>query len=154
MVISGIRIKYPNYYNLHTQVSFYMSQRPPFFLVYFSWWLPYWTPICFQTCTRKERCTRASGTCAPMLLGHHSHMAQNLVQARDKESIEKNRFEMMDSSPDNCLKYKVLSSFLCFLTWSGAKWKKPSSRASLLHAANHKSIIWIYFTWVVRSIIF
>lgn len=60
-VISSIRIKYPNYYNLYFKVSRYMSQRSPFIVVYFSWWLTYCTPICFQTCTRKQICTRASG---------------------------------------------------------------------------------------------
>lgn len=41
--------------------------------------------ICFQTCTKEKRFTRASGICAPILWEHHSHVAQNLAQAREKE---------------------------------------------------------------------
>lgn len=52
MIISSIRIKYPT---IKMCMSKYPSESElPFSVLYFSWWLTYHAPICFQRCTRTE----------------------------------------------------------------------------------------------------
>lgn len=65
-----------------------------------------------------DRDVKTSGICTPILLGPHSHMAQNLAQSREKQNTERADLKWMDSPSDNYLKYGVHSSFLSSLTWA------------------------------------
>lgn len=62
-------------------------------------------PFAFRGAQDLQRCTRASGMCAPVLWEYHVYMAQRMGQAREKQSTKKSRFEMTDSPSENCLKY-------------------------------------------------
>lgn len=152
-VISSIRIKHPNYDTSFQSIM--LPESDPLFEVYFSRWLTYYTPIYFQTYTGRQRCTRHQAF-VPLHYWGTIHIWYKTWRAgkRGTEQIWEGW-----NSPGNCPKYRVHSSFLCFLTWKGAQWKTPPSRLPLpgpllLYAANQRSVIWIYFIWVVKTMIF
>lgn len=135
MVTSSTRVKYPNCYNLHIKVSFYKT--PSFCGVLLLMTHLLYTHLFSDMHKETKMCKNIRHVC-PCATGTHSHMAQNLAQAREKHSTEKSRFEMIPllriaSSTELFLRFYV------FWHGEGAKWKKPSSRASLLHTANHQS---------------
>lgn len=120
MVTSSIRVKYPNCYNLHIKASFY---KTPFFcgvllLMTHLLYTHLFSDMHKETKMYKNIrhvCPYATGT--PFTYGTKPGAGKRETQHR-KEQI------WNDSSPDNCLKYRVLSSFLRFLTWRGGKVKE------------------------------
>ena len=106
-----------------------------FFVVYLSWGLTYCTPSAFRHARGKSDLQEHQAF-VPLYYGDTTHTWHRTRRRQERNSTKKSRFEMMDSSSENCLKYWALSSCLCFLTWRGAKWTKACSRASFLHAAH------------------
>lgn len=125
-VISSLRMKYPNSYNLNLQVSFCASQRLPFL------WC---TSLDDSPIIHPSGFGHAQGN--RDVQEHQAHVLlyywdticiwQNTRHRQERSSTTKSRFGMTDSLSDHCSNTELFLPFLCLLTWRGAKWKKPSS---------------------------
>lgn len=109
-VISSLRMKYPNSYNLHLQVSFCASQRLSFLWCASLDDSPIVHPSGFGHAQGNREVQERQ---ARVLLYYWDTICiwQNSRRRQERSSTTKNRFGMTDSLSDHCLKYWVVSSF-------------------------------------------
>lgn len=148
-------MKYPNYSNLHLQVSFCMSQNPPFLWCTSLEDSPSVHPSVFRQALGNQAVQERQALC-PYAIGPPFTFGTTARSGKGAAVIMKSRSERINSLSDHCLKYRVVSSFLCFLTWRGGKVKETLLPPGLLFfmLPITEVLIGTYFTWTVRSITF
>lgn len=123
-VSTSTRIKYPNYYNLHFKVSFYMSQRPPFLCCTSLDDSPIVHPSVFRH-AQGNRAVQEHQAFVALYYRDTIHIWHKTWRRQERTEYGKEQIWNEWIPPRVTVSSTEFFLHFCFLTWKGANWKKP-----------------------------